>query len=159
LNRNERGFVPDKEQGLVIATVRFTYFSLIGKFELMKSKTAKWGLAPLALAAMAVLALASPASAATITWGTATNIATDSDVITTGTYVDSVKLFNALGTVVVNGVTFAAPNGFSDFPTHPYNHFVSQIGDITAQYDGTFGTVTSFSGGSAQYSGLGQWTL
>jgi hypothetical protein len=67
-----------------------------------------------AITGSACLSLAVPASAATIAWQSATDVAGDSDISTTGTLLAAIDIGGAGGTV--NGVTFAdgtAPNGTS----------------------------------------------
>ena len=76
----------------------------------------KLTLRPILTASIAALGLgftAQPAAAQTITWGAATTMSADSDVITTGA-VDRAYIFGAAG--AVNGVTFSnfQGNGFGD---------------------------------------------
>jgi hypothetical protein len=72
-----------------------------------------------------------PVRAATITWGPATNISGPSDVITTGTYVDSATFFGS--DVTVNGVTF---NHYSAAPyTSANGGFSSPSANSVNAYD------------------------
>src|ERR1043166_9198114 len=58
----------------------------------------------LCLPALGAFAAAAGLNAATITWGSTTNISTDSDVSTAGSLLDAYHFGS--GNVVINGVTF-----------------------------------------------------
>ena len=68
----------------------------------------KLTLRPILTASIAVLGLgftAHPSAAQTITWGTATTMSADADVVTTGAY-DRAYIFGSTG--AVNGVSFTS---------------------------------------------------
>ena len=85
-----------------------------------------------------VAALASqPATAATITWGTATTIGADTDVITNGTALYAYSGGLATATTNVNGATFTQGSGFAAWGN------VSFTSGFTANNTTAFGVATS----------------
>jgi hypothetical protein len=101
--------------------------------------------------ALGIVTGSAAAQAADITWGTATTIANDSDVSTTGTLVAAYNVGDAnVAPVSINGVPFAA------FPiTEGAN--TTTHGSLTIQgFQGTepINSSTAFGSGSAPFSGL-----
>jgi hypothetical protein len=79
--------------------------------------------------AAAVVAMATAANAAVITWGTPQAISGPSDVSTNGTLVEAYYVDNTGATTLVNGVPFKA----TDFGNGPYGNANASTGD--ANYD------------------------
>ncbi len=117
----------------------------------------------ISILAMAALGLTSQAQAAPITWGTATVVSADTDVVTTGTLVTGYSFDRDAGSVTINTVTFTnQPKNpsistlLSDSPSNTFGSALAPFSNLSANYqallgDGIFGDQT---GQSVTLSGL-----
>jgi hypothetical protein len=91
---------------------------------------------------LSLLALATPASAQTILWGSAVGMVGDTDVVTPGTYVDAATFFGS--PLTVNGVVFnsivSGSDGFNIAITTP-----NGVGPFTAPFSSTTPSSANYS--------------
>ena len=101
--------------------------------------------------ALAALAASSVANAATITWGTATNVTADTDVSTLGTLVQAFNM--GLSTSeTINGVNFVGNTTGIGSMSNPYAAYGAPAG-LSANYSTALGSGVYQTGGGVLFSG------
>lgn len=103
------------------------------------------------LSALALLIMATTTQAATVTWGSATNITGDTDVQTSPGTLFTALNFGTSTAATVNGVTF---NGFASTGAGSNSVITSGDGKLSFSSDSGFSTYNGFGSASAPFSSL-----